>query len=189
MGNKTDERLELERQANELGIVFPPNIGDKKLQEKIDAVNAEKAETANPDDKDKENEIEPVVPKENQKMYAYCRVLGGVKIDYIDADGKKSIILKSGKKVAVAGDKQTFKFDLNISEYGVTQLTPEEFKVANNAVSKTKMFKKFFVFFAATKDEGDTKAAACIKVRETTGVEPLTEDQLIKEIKRFTEDN
>ena len=35
---KSSERIELERQANELNIEFNPRIGDKKLRERIDSV-------------------------------------------------------------------------------------------------------------------------------------------------------
>ncbi|WP_457647370.1 hypothetical protein [Profundibacter sp.] len=44
MSDKSDKRLELEAQANELGLKFPANIGDAKLEKRISAALAKQAD-------------------------------------------------------------------------------------------------------------------------------------------------
>jgi len=132
-------------------------------------------------------EAKPEKAKENNaQVYAFCRILGGLRVDY-DFNGQKRFkILKSAVKRAVAGDNETMKFDLNVNEYGITQLDKQEANAIKRQIENCGFYKKGFVFFANAYEKGLELAKEFTMRFKKTGAEPLTADELQKMVEAFS---
>lgn len=113
------------------------------------------------------------------KVYAYCRIHGGYRID-VNVDGEdKKVILKSANEIKKAADN-TFIFTLKNDAYGITELTSEIAALCLEQIKGTKAYKKGFIFFADNRAEGDAKAKEYLLQQPKTGFEQLGEEDLKK---------
>lgn len=106
MSEKSEERLALEKRAEELKISFPPNIGDKKLAEKVAEAEAKAEKNNNPDnDASKAGGGNAPAPAEQAKKAKAKKSKGKTTSAFLEVIGPKRGFWRAGIKFNAEGKK------------------------------------------------------------------------------------
>lgn len=125
--------------------------------------------------------------KAEKTWYGFCRIPNGLKIDFEIENEKKYIIFKSGFVKKLAGDGQTLIFSKN-EDYGITEITEEQMLLCKKEIERSGIYKKGYIFFAETEEEGKKLAKQYLNLYKTTGFERLTTADIEKLVQQFKKD-
>ena len=133
------------------------------------------------------SESENITKNNNNKMYAFCRVTGGMYLSIICDDGTtENIVLKSGNKSKISPDNVR-TFEINPDKFGITELTVEQATKCEELLKPTGTYKRGFVFFTDDINEGNKKASEQLKKYPLQGTEQLGEEVFNNVVSKYEE--
>jgi len=120
-------------------------------------------------------------------VYGFCRIPGGLNVGFMVDGEKQHIIFKSGMEKSRAGDNQTLIFTQK-NDYGITEITKDQMELCKKEIEKSGIYRKGYIFFAESIDEGKKLAKQYLKLYATTGFERLTATDIEKLVEQFKKD-